>query len=40
LEEALQTMLKRFDRPKVVEVAQKEWEKAERLVYPDNFQCK
>jgi hypothetical protein len=39
LEEAISTALEEFDRPKVIEVAQKEWEKAQRLAYPDNPQC-
>jgi hypothetical protein len=31
-------MLKEFDRARVMDVAQKEWEKAQRLAYPDNPQ--
>jgi hypothetical protein len=39
LDEALKTVLEEFDRPKVMEIAQKEWEKAQQLAYPDNPQC-
>jgi hypothetical protein len=38
LEEALQTVLKEFTSSKVMKVAQKEWEKTQRLAYPDNHQ--
>jgi hypothetical protein len=38
VEEALQTVPKKFDQPRVMEIAQKEWKKAQRLAYPDNPQ--
>jgi hypothetical protein len=38
LEEALQTVLKEFGRVGMVEIALKEWEKTQRLAYPDNPQ--
>jgi hypothetical protein len=38
LDEALQAVLKEFTRSKVMKVTQKEWEKAQRLAFPDNPQ--
>jgi hypothetical protein len=39
LKEALHSMLDEFNRPRVMKVAQEEWEKAQQLAYPDNPQC-
>jgi hypothetical protein len=35
----LEEALKEFDQARVMDVAQKAWEKAQRLAYPDNPQC-
>jgi hypothetical protein len=39
LEEALQTVLEEFDQQIVMDATQKEWEKAQRLAFPNNPQC-